>query len=122
MSIHKKLAHYFHPQPVDAEDMKAFDTLPDEAQLDVRKEARYLAEDINWAAEMRADPLFAFHYWRYNYFIPGLGMFTEVRTGNSASRSHPHCARAISYITQQGYVLFSNGNLKTLYQKVPTIV
>lgn len=42
LAYHQPSLHH-HTQPVNAEDMQAFDTLPDQANLDVRKEARYLA-------------------------------------------------------------------------------
>ncbi len=90
-------------QMVKADDL-SFDSQSDDSSL-VTKEARYMAyvcirrvllvygqsttlldhippfthsDDINFCAEVRADPMFAWHYWRYNYWIPGMGFFTEV--------------------------------------------
>ena len=59
------------------------------------REALYL-KDYSYAdmwRETKRDPLFLFRYWVYNFFIPGMGFFTE------------------------GYILFSNGNLKNLYKQ-----
>ena len=144
---------HMHPhQPVDAEDMKAFDTLPDEAQLDVRKEARYLAYVcfvanclfhtnvaqgghqlgcgdarrplvcLSLLAIQLLHPrcvvlsTYLVAHLMLNVLSTGLGLFTEVCLICVVYFCHtPHCRQ-----TSQGYVLFSNGNLKTLYQKVPS--
>lgn len=59
------------------------------------REAFYV-QDYTYAdmwRETKRDLLFPWRYWIYNFFIPGMGFFTE------------------------GYILFSNGNLKSLYKK-----
>ncbi len=128
-------------QPVNAEDMHAFDTLPDEASVDVRKEARYLAYVVVTQFVHKRPVATVIHLrttgristGRQNCvlipcFLGTTGATTILFLAWACLQRcvlfvfvpsfGPSTGQHTDYNSAQGFVLFSNGNLKSLYKQV----